>query len=84
MKGVVRFNRINDNGEAMTFTPRMDDPDTRYFLARAEAELELAQAADHERAVQAHYVLANLYLERVYEQGGPATQIMETEDAEHA
>lgn len=37
-----------------------------YFLRRAEAELELAQRAEHPRAVAAHYRLAEHYLERVH------------------
>ncbi len=40
--------------------------DNDYLLERAEAELDLAQGATHERAVRAHYLLAGLYLDRVY------------------
>ena len=36
-----------------------------YYYRRAEAELRMAQAATVPAAVQAHYQLANLYLERV-------------------
>lgn len=42
------------------------EEDKRYFLRRAEAELEQAQRAEHPRAVRAHYHLANHYLDRVY------------------
>lgn len=44
----------------------MPDEDCVYFLRRAEAELELAQRAEHPRAVAAHYRVAEHYLERVY------------------
>ena len=40
--------------------------DTEYLLSRAEAELEIAQQATHEGAVRSHYLLAGLYLDRVY------------------
>ena len=44
----------------------MSKDDCTYFMARAEAELELAQRADHPKAVEAHYLLAQSYLDRVY------------------
>ena len=44
----------------------MVDPDKEYFRERAEAELGMAQAAGHPAAVRAHYVLAGLYLDRIY------------------
>jgi hypothetical protein len=53
----------------------MHDTDRDYFLRRAEAELELAQAAEHERAVRSHFLMAGVYLDRVYghpEEAGPA------------
>jgi hypothetical protein len=37
-----------------------------YYERRAEAELELAQSAEHRRAVQAHYELAAAYLDRIH------------------
>jgi hypothetical protein len=37
-----------------------------YFQQRAEAELELAQSAEHANAVRAHYVLAGHYLDLVH------------------
>ena len=43
-----------------------DTKDRRYFRARAEAEIEAASASDNTAAVQAHYQLAELYLERVF------------------
>jgi hypothetical protein len=46
----------------------LDDPD--YFQKRAEAELELAQAAKHATAVRAHYLMAGYYLDRVHNQHG--------------
>jgi hypothetical protein len=47
----------------------ISDADLTYFERRAEAELELAQAAQHPRAVRAHYLLAAYYLDRVYGDG---------------
>ncbi len=44
----------------------MTDDDVRYFLERAETEIELAQRAEHPKAVAAHYHLAQSYLDRVY------------------
>ena len=43
--------------------------DCAYFEQRAEAELALAQQAQDSRAVQAHYELANAYLEKIYSDG---------------
>ncbi|TFI57069.1 hypothetical protein E2493_17095 [Sphingomonas parva] len=40
--------------------------DRRYFLRRAEDELERAQAAGHPEVVRSHYVMAERYLDRVY------------------
>ncbi len=37
-----------------------------YFVRRAEQQLELAQRAEHEQVVHAHYELANLYLDMAY------------------
>lgn len=45
----------------------MDDDDKDYFYTRAEAELERSQQATHPAAVHAHYALANLYLDVVYD-----------------
>lgn len=45
--------------------------DARYFVRRAEQQLELAQAAENEQVVHAHYELANLYLDIAYRQVGP-------------
>ena len=42
----------------------LDDLD--YFQRRAEAEIELAQRAQHRRVVQAHYELASAYLDRIH------------------
>jgi hypothetical protein len=50
----------------------MDSADRDYFLERAEAELDLANAANHQRAAQAHYYLAGFYLDRAY--GGTANE----------
>lgn len=40
--------------------------DHEYLEARAEAELELAQEAEHPKAVKAHYELAARYLDRLH------------------
>ncbi len=44
----------------------MSQEEQEYYERRAEAELELAQAAAHRRAVQAHYELASAYLDRIH------------------
>ena len=43
----------------------MLNDDNIYYQNRAEQELALAQAAEHPRAVLAHYQLASSYLERI-------------------
>jgi len=48
-------------------SPEIDED---YFYQRAETELELAQKATHPAAVRAHYIIANHYLDRVYNQPG--------------
>lgn len=42
------------------------DDDRDYFQARAEAEIELAQRAEHPDAVRSHYLLAGYYLDLVH------------------
>jgi hypothetical protein len=44
-----------------------------YFAERAEVQLELAQRADHPKAVAAHYELVQSYLARAYPETEPAT-----------
>ena len=44
----------------------MSQEEREYYELRAEAELELAQAAAHRLAVQAHYELASAYLDRIH------------------
>jgi hypothetical protein len=44
----------------------MSQEEREYYERRAEAELLLAQAAAHRRAVQAHYELASAYLDRIH------------------
>ena len=44
----------------------MSHEEQEYYERRAEAELELAQAAAHGRVVQAHYELASAYLDRIH------------------
>ena len=48
----------------------MNVTDRNYFLERAEAELDLANAALHARAAFAHYHMADFYLDRAH--GGAA------------
>ena len=40
--------------------------DLDYYERRAEAEIELARHARDSRVVQAHYELANIYLDRIH------------------
>ena len=42
------------------------DDDTDYFAARAEAEIKAASDADSTAACQAHYRMAEVYLDRLY------------------
>jgi hypothetical protein len=44
----------------------MSYEDSAYFQRRAEEEIELAQRAEHQRAVQVHYELASAYLDRIH------------------
>ena len=44
----------------------MDSAGKDYFLERAEAALDLANAATHERAALAHYRLAGFFLDRAH------------------
>ncbi len=46
-----------------------------YFVRRAEQQLELAQQADHEQVVHAHYELANMYLDLAYAETGAPVEI---------
>jgi hypothetical protein len=48
----------------------MIERDQAYFLSRAEREIELAQLATDARAVHAHYLLSEFYLERAYDGSG--------------
>jgi hypothetical protein len=43
-----------------------------YFQQRAEAELELAQTAEHANAVRAHYTMAGYYLDLVHNEEAQA------------
>lgn len=44
----------------------MSRDDATYFEQRAETQIELARKSTDKRAVQAHYDLANAYLDKVY------------------
>lgn len=44
----------------------MSHDEREYYERRAEAEIELAQAAAHRRVVQAHYELAAAYLDMIH------------------
>lgn len=50
----------------------MSPDDIAYLEQRAEAQLALAQKACDPRAVQAHYDLAQAYLDRIYGKVGEA------------
>ena len=45
--------------------------DVDYYEHRAEHEIEMAQRARDSRAVQAHYELANAYLDKIYGEAPP-------------
>jgi hypothetical protein len=51
---------------------RMSEDERTYFQNRAEAEIELAQRAQHPGAVRSHYLLAGFYLDLVH--GGAEQQ----------
>ena len=51
----------------------MSNEEQEYYERRAEAELALAQSAEHRRAVQAHYDLAAAYLDRIHGDDPKAT-----------
>jgi hypothetical protein len=44
----------------------MTEDDRNYFERRAEAEIALAQSAEHPGAVRSHYLLAGYYLDLVH------------------
>ena len=44
--------------------------DVDYYEHRAEHEIEMAQRARDSRSVQAHYELANAYLDKIYGEAG--------------
>lgn len=44
----------------------MSHEEREYYERRAETEIAAAQAAEHRRAVQAHYELASAYLDRIH------------------
>jgi hypothetical protein len=44
----------------------MSKDDLSYYERRAEAEIQLAQRAEHRRVVQAHYELASAYLDLIH------------------
>ena len=50
----------------------MDVPERDYFLERAEAEIDLANAARLEKTARAHYHMASFYLDRAH--GGVANE----------
>jgi hypothetical protein len=49
----------------------MSEDDISYFHHRAGEEIERASAATDPRSVAFHYLLANLYLDRVFPEGQP-------------
>lgn len=44
--------------------------DIPYYQERAEQEIQLAQRAEHPRAVRAHYEIAGFYLDLVHNSPG--------------
>lgn len=44
----------------------MDAIGRDYFLERAEAEIDLGNAARHDDAARAHYLRADFYLDRAH------------------
>jgi hypothetical protein len=50
----------------------IDAAEREYFLDRAEAELDLANEARHQKAAYVHYHLAAFYLDRAH--GGTANE----------
>jgi hypothetical protein len=44
----------------------MSRDEVSYYQSRAEAEIELAQRAEHARVVEVHYQLASAYLDRIH------------------
>lgn len=55
----------------------MSSDDTDYLEQRAEAEIELAQHATDPRVVQAHYTLANAYLDRIHPEDAEKAETLE-------
>ncbi len=49
--------------------------DLVYFERRAEEELELDQRSSHPEAGKSHYVLAGLYLDRIYYRPSPEASL---------
>lgn len=45
----------------------MDVAERDYFLQRAEAEMDLANAARQQKTAHAHYSLASFYLDRAHD-----------------
>ena len=56
----------------------MDQNDIAYFTERADRELEQAQRATDPAAVRAHYILANLYLDKIHGQDGDMGRTAQT------
>jgi hypothetical protein len=44
----------------------MSQEDQDYLERRAEIEIELARQASHEKVVEAHYLMASAYLDRIH------------------
>jgi hypothetical protein len=55
-----------DRANARRRPGSMASIDVDYYEHRAEHEIEMAQRARDTRAVQAHYELANAYLDKIY------------------
>ncbi len=61
--------------ETLEYRKEMTAEELAYLEQRAEAEIEMAQRANHVRVVQAHYELANAYLDKIHgETGQPESE----------
>jgi hypothetical protein len=55
--------------------------DGQYYEARAEQELALAQGSNHPAVVRAHFLLAGLYLDRLYNPDGDGEALVQAPSA---
>jgi hypothetical protein len=65
-EAILALPRAIGSSHVRSSTREMSGEEADYLQKRAEAEIELAQRAEHARAVQAHYQLASAYLDRIH------------------